>query len=285
MYDPVRDRMLMTFMGNSGGWQTWERTEAPAWSSLTALPNPPGGISGKAVYDPVRDRIVLVISSYDPSQVWELRLGEPLQWEQIGTGASGLVAHALYDPGHDRLLLVRDEGWAWAFRLDTNSWENIAATPPPYHESFAAIYDPVRDRIVIHGGVDRSDWEYPRILDETWALWLSGTPAWYPLGGGPVAVEPGAKALTVGLDPAVPNPASRSCRIGFTFPRTLEARLTVADLAGRRVATLAQRSFGPGHHQVTWDGRMDGGAAPAGLYFVKLEAADEVRVGKVVLAP
>ena len=57
--------------------------------------------------------------------------------------------------------------------------------------------------------------------------------------------------------------------------------VSVFDLAGRRVATLARGRFGPGAHVVPWDGRgADGSGARAGMYFVRGRIGqDEVRTG------
>lgn len=77
---------------------------------------------------------------------------------------------------------------------------------------------------------------------------------------------PGASAAAT-LGRNYPNPFNPSTRIGFSLARDTRVDLAVFDLAGRRVATLAQGPLAAGDHRVTWDGRTDlGGSAPAGMY-------------------
>ncbi len=67
-----------------------------------------------------------------------------------------------------------------------------------------------------------------------------------------------------------PNPA-RSLRVSFDLPSPGTGDLAVFDLAGRRIATLAQDSFDAGRHSYLWDGRSGSGAnARAGVYLVRL---------------
>jgi subtilisin family serine protease len=86
------------------------------------------------------------------------------------------------------------------------------------------------------------------------------------------------------LDRVRPNPATKTAQIGFSVPRATHVKVTVLDLQGRIVAALADRSYLPGHHQLTWDGRWGGRAAPAGLYFIRVVTPDQSLVQRVVLA-
>ena len=88
-----------------------------------------------------------------------------------------------------------------------------------------------------------------------------------------VGDEPVA-ALT--LQGARPMPARGSAHVGFTLPRAEHVRLSVFDAQGREQAVLAEGALPAGAHTATWDGRIRGGTAPAGLYFVRLVAGDRV---------
>lgn len=71
--------------------------------------------------------------------------------------------------------------------------------------------------------------------------------------------------------------------VRFSLGLNRSAELAVLDNAGRVVRALG--SFEPGTADVTWDGRDDAGnRVPAGVYFCRLAAGDETRVGRVVLA-
>lgn len=62
------------------------------------------------------------------------------------------------------------------------------------------------------------------------------------------------------------------------------ARLTVFDARGRQVRVLADESMPAGRHTVSWNGTDDGGRLLAsGVYFHRLETAEGVRMGKMIL--
>lgn len=94
---------------------------------------------------------------------------------------------------------------------------------------------------------------------------------------------PSKKALTPGTTQEVvkglraePNPFNPRTAIKFTLTRDAEVSLAVYDLSGRLVRTLASGTLlGAGDHEEVWDGRnRSGGAAPAGVYFYRLQAGD-----------
>jgi endonuclease/exonuclease/phosphatase family metal-dependent hydrolase len=88
--------------------------------------------------------------------------------------------------------------------------------------------------------------------------------------GGTVAVGDPAPATTQ-LYPPFPNPAQAGTTIRFDLAVASPARVEVFDLAGRRVAALADGTFAPGRYTLRWDGRDASGAGlGAGLYFVRL---------------
>jgi len=85
-----------------------------------------------------------------------------------------------------------------------------------------------------------------------------------------------------------PNPFQQSIRIHYASPRGGRVSLTVHDLRGAHVATLAQGELSPGRYSADWDGRAQGGEqAPAGVYFVRLAmsgaSGNETKLRKIVL--
>ncbi len=94
----------------------------------------------------------------------------------------------------------------------------------------------------------------------------------------PVAVGPGAPpgyALR-----AAPNPFRREIALELSNPtgRELPARVTVHDIAGRRVATPLDGIAAPGVTRLRWDGRAGAGhSLPPGLYVVR------AKIGPIVL--
>jgi flagellar hook assembly protein FlgD len=87
----------------------------------------------------------------------------------------------------------------------------------------------------------------------------------------PPASGPGAQPLRV----TGPNPFGEGTRFSFALDREAAVRLTVYDILGRRVRTLAAGSHPSGAHQVAWDGADEGGLPlPSGVYLVRLERGD-----------
>jgi aminopeptidase N len=86
------------------------------------------------------------------------------------------------------------------------------------------------------------------------------------------------------LMPARPNPVRERAALSFWLPAPCAVRLTLVDVTGARVRTLAEAAFGGGMHELVWDGRDDHGRRVApGVYTAGLEAAGERRNEKLVL--
>ena len=94
--------------------------------------------------------------------------------------------------------------------------------------------------------------------------------------------EPGAAALVfVG---ARPNPIVDRGALEFALPGAARVRLSVYDLAGRRVRTLADGPYPAGRHAIDWDGRGDDAVRlAAGVYLARLEVGGRVVCRRVAL--
>jgi FtsP/CotA-like multicopper oxidase with cupredoxin domain len=103
---------------------------------------------------------------------------------------------------------------------------------------------------------------------------------------GPVALAAASTAgpSRVELAGVHPNPALGSARIVFTLERTQDVELTVYDVAGRDVATLAQGLYAAGEHTATWDGRdRTGRQVESGVYLYRLKTGERTQVQKLML--
>jgi len=88
----------------------------------------------------------------------------------------------------------------------------------------------------------------------------------------------------VALRPAHPNPFGAETTLAFELPQTTDVTLAIYSVDGRLVTTLVRGQVGPGAVEVRWDGSDEQGRnVGSGLYFVKLIADDEVRLGKLVV--
>jgi hypothetical protein len=80
-----------------------------------------------------------------------------------------------------------------------------------------------------------------------------------------------------------PNPFVRSVRLTFTLAHDGPASLRVFDVRGREVRALVRDTRSAGLHTVAWDGRDERGArAPAGVYFLRLEAGGATLTRRIV---
>jgi hypothetical protein len=80
----------------------------------------------------------------------------------------------------------------------------------------------------------------------------------------------GGGAAVLALARPQPNPSRSTTLLRFSLPAAGRARLEIVDVSGRRLGNF-EGDFPAGPQEWRWDGRSpDGGAAGAGLYFVRL---------------
>jgi hypothetical protein len=81
-----------------------------------------------------------------------------------------------------------------------------------------------------------------------------------------------------------PNPFSDETRIEYVLASSGHVGLSVYDIRGRKVATLADGPVSSGSHSVTWRGDADDGSTlAAGVYFVRMTAGFSSCTRRVVL--
>jgi len=90
----------------------------------------------------------------------------------------------------------------------------------------------------------------------------------------PSILPPSSFSLSV-----FPNPFNSSTVISFSLPHTSEVDLRIYDVTGRMVRTMAQGKMSAGEHEL----RLEAGALPSGVYFVKVEAGKAAKVAKFAL--
>jgi len=102
---------------------------------------------------------------------------------------------------------------------------------------------------------------------------------WLPQTTGVPGTEGGALAFTQG-----PNPSRDGGTMRFRLPGAQRVELTMFDMAGRRIARLADGVLPAGDHAIRWD-RLDtrGQRVAPGVYRARLKAGAETRTLDVVL--
>jgi hypothetical protein len=83
-----------------------------------------------------------------------------------------------------------------------------------------------------------------------------------------------------------PNPFRPGATIRFRLDAPAPVKLAVYDVSGRRAASLATETLPAGEHERLWDGTLDGGeSAPAGVYWIRLEAGERSWRTKAIRLP
>ena len=227
-YDPTRNRVLI--FGGYGrhypGYpyeylnDVWELSldGTPQWTELfPAGQTPSGRLAGAAVYDPMRQRFIGFGGTIGvPVDTWSLNLQGQANWQNVPTPGArpegGYGMTSVYDASQDRMLIfggANNDNYyganndVWELKLRGNpEWTllNTQGTRPIPRRSGTAIFDPLRNRMIVYGGFDAvmgSD----QFLGDTWALdFDSDPPAWtelHPAGTtpsqrvcGPAAYDP-----------------------------------------------------------------------------------------------
>ena len=235
IYDPVRDRMVI-FGGNSPSGDrndVWALSLAgsPPWTPLPPAGTPPPPRSGPAaIYDPLRDRMTVfggVLDGFRFNDVWVLSLAGSPTWIPLAPGGTlppTLSGHtAIYDLPRDRMVVFGGSSNSstalpedvWALSLAAPAWSHpIPAGTPAYGPiGHAAIYDPLRDRMLVFGGVDWGAVYHNQAMALVW-----GTPVSVSAGE-PGRLRLGAPRRRPGSGQGAPRPPRRTARGRGAAPR------------------------------------------------------------------
>ena len=192
VYDPLRQRFV-GFGGTRGlPVDTWvlDLSGEPAWvSDSLGGTSPPGSYGMTAIYDIFRDRMLTFGGSTSDAyygchnDLWELSLSSPLTWTKLDPigplPAPRRTLTSVHDLIRDRMVIFG--GWdglsndttsflgdTWALALTPElRWTQLspAGSLPVGRDAMGAVYDPLRDRMVVFGG-----WAGDHMLGDTWFL-------------------------------------------------------------------------------------------------------------------
>jgi len=105
----------------------------------------------------------------------------------------------------------------------------------------------------------------------------------------PVTVVVGNVAVGEGprdgfsLTAARPNPTGAGASLVLDLPTSAPIYAGVYDVAGRQVAVLANGILAAGSHELSWQGDVAHGMAPAGMYFVRVRGVGSELVRRVTV--
>jgi hypothetical protein len=96
---------------------------------------------------------------------------------------------------------------------------------------------------------------------------------------------PPARTGTIGLGvlSCSPNPASSGLTVHYSLQHRAEVRVSLHDANGREVVSLPTRQRAEGSHTASLSRDASGTRVPAGIYFLRVAAGDDLAVRKVVL--
>jgi hypothetical protein len=81
-----------------------------------------------------------------------------------------------------------------------------------------------------------------------------------------------------------PNPFNPTTTIPFTLPQRTRLTLSIYDVTGRLIRTLADEVIDEGHQDRTWDGKdSKDNTVSSGVYFYRLSAGERTLVRKLVV--
>src|SRR5262245_48441035 len=187
-YDPVRQRLIQ--VDTYGRAWALDLEDDRTWTPLTG-PSGPSSTDRRtmfpAFYDRAGDRMLVLTGS----TVWRLDLpGRDPKWGLLTTSGDGppqrLCATAVFDTRRRRLLVfggfdgkASNDVWSGAVSPTAVTWTKLdLPTRPLARSGHVAVYDSLRDRMLVFGGAPAPD--NCQYLD-LWSLNLAGAPAWHLL--------------------------------------------------------------------------------------------------------
>lgn len=174
---------------------------APSWQVQLGEPLPPSRFGHAMAIDSKRDRLTIFGGVSEPGYLgdtWTASLEDPNGWIRLEASNPPPPRHEpvmVYDPIHDRMLMFG--GWTypesyfddlWILTLDPMpTWSSVqlSGTSPQGRRGHAAVYDPLRQRVLVFFGLGSTG-----ALGDIWALHLEGEMYWErldPSGSGPRA--------------------------------------------------------------------------------------------------
>lgn len=178
-YDSLRNRLILVVTDGSVEAQVWAYplTGGSGWDLLAVLtyrdayPGSPmlDPEDGCAIYDPMRDRVLLFGFGYLHGAMWSLALTDPPTLTLIQSQSAPLYTYwstnsgtVIYDTKRDRLVLFEQvtdnpqchtEMYAMSLAASQLTWDLLEVPQAfPSRSGAYLVYDSRHDRIVVHSG-------------------------------------------------------------------------------------------------------------------------------------
>jgi len=187
-----------------------------------------------------------------------------VDFDEVPLGQGGLREVRLYSTAFETVTITNVYTESEHFEVD---WPGETALGFAEHVAFDILFVP--PDLGFHQGVlvIEADAEAVPRID------LAGS------GAHDVPEDEAVQPAEFKLASPYPNPFNNTTRIDFSLDRPDQAVIALFDLAGRQVMTMANSEYTAGAHHII----LKADNLPAGIYLIRLEAAERTAVKKVVL--
>ncbi|MCU0867481.1 MAG: hypothetical protein MUC36_27175 [Planctomycetes bacterium] len=262
-YHAATDRVILFGgrLGSSNGTpssETWS-FDGTSWTQLLPLNTPSARFGHSAVYDSVRQRIVLFAGRTavaHTADVWEWNGSN---WLQAATTAAfpnnnvrrqAAIAH---DPVAQRTVIfggrtdATNSFFDGTFVWDGQAWTDITGPVRPSGRTGSMAYDPELDRIVLFGGATQNG-----IANDTWFLigntWVQQFP------GGPITSRSGSPMFhdPVGKRLVLFGGAGPSVALNDLWQLRAAQPASITPFGTGCLGSAGIPSLGAGDHRLPW---------------------------------
>jgi hypothetical protein len=213
---------------------------------------------------------------YDGGVV-EISTDNGVSWNDVGVGA--------LSPGYLSTLYVGSGnplGGRGAYTGQSPGFPALIAVNANLGTAYAGQTVRIRFRIASDVGVGATGWDIASLAFNN----LTNLP-FFDIGTNavdctPVAVGPGLP-IAVAFSVWGANPATGSARFRYGLPSAARVDVSIYDVSGRRVATLAGGEQAAGWHLAAWTVNDDGSAPSSGVYFARFTTNGRALNSRVVM--
>jgi hypothetical protein len=209
-----------------------------------------------------------------------------------------LVSQALYDvasPARVRLVFMGEHRLHRVQRFAPGTTPTVLALEPTSieHSRSGDVSTALGTGGVLLASGEHAHADFGATLDQAagleWFLQVTGEHVATSAAGTAASLrdaESETAPLKYTLGQNRPNPFESETRVGFELPVRTVVKLEVFDLMGRRVVTLANATYEPGRHSVSWDRHGNRGTrVPAGVYTCRFTAGEHQEQRQMIVFP
>lgn len=248
------------YAATNGGGLWYSHDGGVNWTETDHGPNPHYFYGTALVISPNDPDVAYAGGSgYQGHSVWKTTDGG-LTWNGMSDGLPNTLVHDLVlgGPSMEDLYASAEAG-PFGYDNSTGQWESLLGTEAPLTTYWTVEWVP-EIQSVRFGSYGRGIWDYR------------------PETSSDVAdAETGLSAR--GSLELYPNPARDNLSVRFRTSQAGPVRVQLFDITGRRVATLVEREFPAGAHDIS--ASLPGESVTSGVYFVRVTGPDGVAVRKV----